>query len=100
MASSAPGWIRRTGLALVFLASAVVLAQAQKFKVLHTFHGPDGANPVGQLVRDKAGNFYSTTANGGAGKCKGGCGTAFKIDKTGSKSSHRITSCVRYVEPR
>jgi uncharacterized repeat protein (TIGR03803 family) len=85
MASSAPGWIGRTGLALLFLASAVVLAQEQKFKVLHTFHGPDGANPVGQLVRDRAGNFYSTTANGGAGKCKGGCGTAFKIDKTGKE---------------
>jgi uncharacterized repeat protein (TIGR03803 family) len=72
---------------MLLLALGIVptQAQAQKFKVLHTFHGPDGANPVGQLVRDKAGNFYSTTANGGAGKCKGGCGTAFKIDKTGKE---------------
>jgi hypothetical protein len=36
-------WIWRKGLALVFLlALAVVPAQAQKFKVLHTFHTGDG----------------------------------------------------------
>ena len=45
-------------------------AQAQKFKVLHTFKGPDGANPIGQLVRDKAGDFYGVTTNGGKGKCR------------------------------
>ena len=36
-------------------------SQAQKFKVLHTFKGSDGAAPVGQLVRDEAGNLYGTT---------------------------------------
>jgi uncharacterized repeat protein (TIGR03803 family) len=71
----------------LLLASIVVPAQtqAQKFKVLHTFHGSDGATPVGVLVRDAAGNIYSTTGVGGAGNCNGGlgCGTAFKMNKAG-----------------
>jgi uncharacterized repeat protein (TIGR03803 family) len=70
----------------LLLASAIVPAEAQtrKFKVLHTFHGKDGAFPVGQLTRDAEGNFYSTTEQGGTGKCVGvGCGTVFKMDKTG-----------------
>jgi len=67
------------------LALAIVptQAQARKFKVLHTFRGSDGAGPISQLVRDKAGNLYGTTAIGGTGKCQGGCGTAFKMNKSG-----------------
>jgi len=62
-------------------------AQAQTFKVLRTFHGSDGAYPVGVLVRDGAGNLYGTTGAGGSGNCSGGdgCGTAFKLDKTGKQ---------------
>lgn len=70
----------------LLLATAIIpaQAQAQKFKVLHTFNGSDGAFPVGQLTRDAEGNFYSTTAQGGTGDCVGvGCGTVFKLDKTG-----------------
>jgi uncharacterized repeat protein (TIGR03803 family) len=69
----------------LLMASIVVLAQAQetKFEVLHTFHGSDGAAPIGQLVRDKAGNLYGTTIVGGTGKCQLGCGTAFKMGSTG-----------------
>jgi uncharacterized repeat protein (TIGR03803 family) len=68
------------------LASAIVpiQAHAQKFKVLHTFHGKDGDGPASQLVRDEAGNLYGTTISGGNGKCPGGgCGAAFKLDRTG-----------------
>jgi uncharacterized repeat protein (TIGR03803 family) len=68
---------------LLALGVVPTQAQAQKFKVLHTFHGKDGAAPVGQLVRDKAGNLYGTAVIGGLDKCQGGCGTAFKMDKTG-----------------
>jgi len=75
----------------LLLASAIVptQAQAQKFKVLHTFYGPNGAGPTGQLARDKAGNLYGTTGAGGTGKCKlsfdNRCGTAFMLDKAGKQ---------------
>jgi uncharacterized repeat protein (TIGR03803 family) len=70
----------------LLLAFAIVPTQAgaQTFKVLHTFHGRDGASPEGLLVRDAAGNLYGTTIGGGTGKCsKFGCGTAFKLTKVG-----------------
>jgi uncharacterized repeat protein (TIGR03803 family) len=62
-------------------------SQAQKFKVLHTFHGKDGANPSDVLIRDAEGNLYGTTGVGGGGNCSGGegCGTVFKMDKTGKE---------------
>ncbi len=71
------------------LTSAIVPAQsqAQKFKVLHTFHGKDGANPTDVLIRDAEGNLYGTTGVGGGGNCSGGegCGAVFKMDKTGKE---------------
>jgi uncharacterized repeat protein (TIGR03803 family) len=78
--------IWRAAPALIFFLASIVVptqAQAQTFKVLHTFHGKDGDAPVGQLVRDKAGNFYGTTTAGGTGKCQIGCGTAFKMNEAG-----------------
>ncbi len=75
--------ILATLLTLLLALTLAAPAQAQTFKVLHTFHGKDGAAPVGQLVRDKAGNLYGTTVLGGAGKCQGGCGAAFKMSKSG-----------------
>jgi uncharacterized repeat protein (TIGR03803 family) len=75
-------------LATFLLTSVVAPAQlhAQKFKVLYTFHGKNGAFPMGLLVRDAGGNFYGTTGEGGKG-CTyfNGCGTAFKLDKTGKQ---------------
>jgi uncharacterized repeat protein (TIGR03803 family) len=71
---------------LLALAIAAGPAEAQnyKIKVLHTFHGKDGAFPVGQLTRDAEGNFYSTTEQGGTGVCVSvGCGTVFKMDSAG-----------------
>jgi uncharacterized repeat protein (TIGR03803 family) len=87
---------RRLTLALALaagLAAAMTttLAQAQnyKFKVLHTFHGANGAAPASYLVRDASGNIYGTASVGGdaSGRCAffGGCGTAFKLDKTGKQ---------------
>jgi uncharacterized repeat protein (TIGR03803 family) len=75
----------------LLLAIATVPTQAQRFKMLHTFHGApdDGYGPLGVLVRDGAGNLYGTTGAGGSGRglCTndGGCGTAFKLDKAGKK---------------
>jgi len=95
--TKSPSAVNRQGLA-VPLALAVALAagmaatpahaQSYKFKVLHTFHGKDGAIPDGLLARDDAGNLYGTTSGGGDGKglCAGyfyGCGTAFKMNASG-----------------
>jgi uncharacterized repeat protein (TIGR03803 family) len=72
---------------LMFLLAVVAQsAQAQKFKVLHTFHKSDGFAPVGALTRDANGNLYGTTSGGGKGLCGGyTCGTAFKLDGTGKQ---------------
>jgi uncharacterized repeat protein (TIGR03803 family) len=78
---------------LLTSADVPTQAQAQKFKVLHTFHGWNGAEPVGGLVRDAAGNIYGTTGVGGSGNCSGdtGCGTAFKLDSNGKQIwSHKF----------
>jgi uncharacterized repeat protein (TIGR03803 family) len=37
-----------------------------KEQVIHSFGGPDGAGPRGNLVRDASGKLYGTTAGGGA----------------------------------
>jgi uncharacterized repeat protein (TIGR03803 family) len=49
------------------------------YKVLHAFTGPDGAEPVGELVLDHEGNIYGTTTAGGSQ----GAGTLFKITYSG-----------------
>jgi uncharacterized repeat protein (TIGR03803 family) len=62
--------------------------------VLYAFHGgADGAFPAfaAPLVRDKAGNLYGTTAEGGNNqdcitRYTRGCGTLFKIDTAGAFS--------------
>jgi len=39
----------------------------------------DGSGPQAGLVFDTAGNLYGTTAGGGVGRCRGGCGTVFEL---------------------
>jgi len=78
---------------LTLLLAAAILsapAQAQTFTVLHTFKGADGAEPIGVLVLDRAGNIYGTTGIGGGGtRCpnfsNSGCGTAFMLNKAGKE---------------
>lgn len=52
--------------------------------VLYNFSGTggDGAEPGGGLVRDRAGNLYSTTTSGGGAYF----GTVFKLDASGSET--------------
>jgi len=80
--------------AVLFLVTLLLMttplpAQAQTFKVLHTFRGPDGGLPEGVLVLDKAGNIYGTASAGGSGKCGSpfifGCGTGFMLSKAGQE---------------
>ncbi len=74
-------------LAAFLLATRLTTPSVQaktKFKVIHTFHGKDGVEPVGQLIRDTTSNLYGTTGEGGSGKCQNfGCGTAFKMNNAG-----------------
>lgn len=68
------------------------LSPAGKETVLHGFSGSggDGEFPLAVLVRDAAGNLYGTTSDGGiyGGVCGGfGCGTVFKVDKTGKETA-------------
>ncbi len=58
-----------------------------QYKVLYSFQGgADGANPIGALTLDSAGNLYGATAYGGvdAQMCENnfsvvGCGTVFEL---------------------
>jgi len=76
---------------LVLVALTVVAsqsAQAQTFKVLHTFTGgADGGYPYAGLTMNRAGNLYGTAGGGGntGGNCgNAGCGTVFKLAHVGS----------------
>lgn len=51
--------------------------------VLYAFTGYDGRGPSGGLVKDKAGNLYGTTVNGGTQMCR--CGTAFRLAPDGTE---------------
>jgi uncharacterized repeat protein (TIGR03803 family) len=52
--------------------------------VLYSFTGgPDGANPLGTLVRDKTGNFYGVTNAGGAN----GNGVVYRFSTTGQQTA-------------
>jgi hypothetical protein len=74
-----------------FLLASTVLAapaRAQTFTVLHTFTGApkDGEAPVGELVRDAAGNLCGVTSLGGSATCgQFTCGTVFILNKTGKE---------------
>jgi uncharacterized repeat protein (TIGR03803 family) len=54
-------------------------AQAQTYKVLHAFTGPDGSQPRAALIADPAGNLFGTASAGGSFDN----GTVFKLSKTG-----------------
>ncbi len=60
--------------------------------VIYRFRGGvDGSGPIGGVIRDSAGNLYGVTNGGGANTdCTVGgqaCGTIFKIDSNGTKTT-------------
>ena len=68
-------------LAIVFVLAVVAsqAAQAQTFKVLHTFTGGDGKNPSA-AVTIEAGDLYGTTFAGG----EAGYGTVYQMKRIGA----------------
>src|ERR1041385_2471002 len=61
------------------------LLAAGTLTTLHVFHNTDGNAPMAGLVLASDGNFYGTTAFGGAySNCIGGCGAVFQISPTGT----------------
>ncbi len=71
------------------VVAATYPAQAQTFRVLHTFTGgPDGGSPTVGLTMDRAGNLYGTAEFGGTGTCRSGslvgCGTVFRLSHAGT----------------
>ena len=65
---------------------------------LHSFDITDGQTPNG-LVQATDGNFYGTTAQGGA-YCNYGCGTVFKITPSGTLTTLHLFDGTDGVSPR
>jgi uncharacterized repeat protein (TIGR03803 family) len=64
--------------------------------VLHNFTGPDGSNPLSNLIMDAKGNFYGTAWYGGnlqdcVGNGAAGCGVVFKLSGEKETVLHRFT---------
>ncbi len=72
------------------------LDTAGNITVLHSFSGPDGFEPHGDLALDATGNLYGVTIFGGnyAGSCLllGGCGVVYRIDTMGNFSLLHVFS--------
>ncbi len=75
-------------LVLAAVFSMTLAAPAQTYTVLHSFSGtPDGANPIGGLIRDAAGNLYGTTSSGGHHNA----GTVYRLTPAGTITEHSFT---------
>lgn len=57
-------------------------------KILHAFpaNAKDGWFPAGTLLRERSGDLYGTTANGGKNCATYGCGKVFRISSDGSET--------------
>ena len=68
----------------IFGALTIPSAQAQTFKVLYNFDGAShGGDPYASLIRDAAGNLYSTVGYGGGTSFSGG---VFKVAPDGTET--------------
>src|SRR5580698_467814 len=73
--------------------TAFMLNKAGKEVAKLSFNGKDGFSLLAGLLRDAAGNFYGSTVYGGDVSCfELGCGTVFRISKTGKETVlHKFT---------
>ncbi len=70
-------------LIVVLGLAATTQVHAQSLKTLYNFGGgPDGGDPYASLIRDSAGNLYSTVDYGGTSYA----GAVFKVDPKGNES--------------
>jgi uncharacterized repeat protein (TIGR03803 family) len=69
------------GGANIFDGTVFEITPSGALTTLYSFNGTDGDQPSGTLIQATDGNFYGTTAVGGA---NGGYGTVFKITPTGT----------------
>src|SRR5262249_2165473 len=75
---------------ITFVASLVAAAQAQTFRTIYAFSGPDGGNPMAG-VTIRAGILYGTTA------CLEGCGIAgvvYQLNQFGPSWAHTTLAVV------
>ena len=86
-----PTTLQKTLMAGILLPFALLTygpkADGQAFEVLHTFEGPDGAEPWSALIQGSDGNFYGSTGFGGdltLGYNGEGLGTIFKMTPDGT----------------
>ena len=74
-------------LALTILTLVGVAAASGAEKTIYAFRGGGkGAQPIGPLIADGAGNFLGMTGGGGNQACESGCGTIFKLSSKGKES--------------
>ncbi len=73
--------------------TAFMLNKTGKEVAKLSFNGRDGFSLLAGLMRDATGNFYGTTVYGGDVSCfELGCGTVFRISKTGKETVlHKFT---------
>jgi len=83
----------RTALRYVsfLLLTGSISLPAQTLTTLHSFNGSDGSNPYAQLLQASDGNFYGTTAAGGAHND----GTVFQLTPSGTLTT--IHSCNQFI---
>lgn len=74
-------WTITPAMLCLFMLTTVAPIRSQSYTVLHTFTGPDGADPTAGVTMDQAGNLYGTANVGGhtGGRCISGCGTVYKL---------------------
>ncbi len=83
----------KLAIGIVLLAPVIGTSpvHAGTYTVLYSFTGPptDGALPYAGVMRNKAGNLFGATFNGGTGTgacAVTGCGVVFKLDTSGKET--------------